>query len=100
MNYLSFGGLFSLRYAYVDLNTNENYAADSLFYKRKIPVKFGDEMSRDGDRYRVVFCKVHKKYRKPFEEALEELKTKMNLLGYTDYEDYCNDLMKQMEKES
>ena len=98
MNYICFGGKFWLRYMYVDVNRNSNYIADSLFYKREIPVNFKDEMVRNGDNYRVIFCKIKKKYQKKFEEALEELKTKMNLLGYTDYEDYCNNLMKELEE--
>ena len=51
------------------------YLADSLFYKRKIIVKFKDEMVREGDKYRIIFCTVHRNYQKDFEEALEELKT-------------------------
>ena len=97
MNYYSFGGLISLRYAYVDLNVNENYVADSLFLKRCIPVKFKTEMKREGDKYRVIFCSISKKYQKPFEEALEELKTKMLLLGHTDYEEYCEQLERELD---
>lgn len=98
MNYISFGGLFSRRYMYVDLNVNSGYAADSLFYKRKIPVKFKDEMMRDGDQYRLIFCKVPKRFRQAFEEALEEMKTKMCLLGHNDYEEYCESVMKELEE--
>jgi len=97
MNYYSFGGRFSQRYMYVDLNVDSGYAADSLFYKRKIPVKFKDEMVREGDKYRVIFCSIPKKFNRAFEEALEELKTKMCLLGHNDYEDYCESLMKELE---
>ena len=95
-NFLFFGGLFRLGYAYVDLNRDKDYAADSLFYKRKIPVRFQDEMARDGDPYRIIFCRIPRKFRKLFEEALEELKTKMSLLGHNDYEDYCRNLMKEI----
>ena len=98
MNYISMGGKFSQRYLYVDLNVNSGYAADSLFYKRKIPVKFKDEMFREGDKYRVIFCSIPKKFRRAFEEALEELKTKMCLLGHNDYEDYCESLMKELDE--
>ena len=98
MNYICFGGRFRLLYMYIDLNVDENYVADSLFYKRDIPVKFKDEWSKDEDKYRVIFCKVRKKYKAKFEEALEELKNKMALLGHIDYEDYCNDLFNQMKE--
>ena len=67
MNYLSFGGRFWLHYAYVDLNTDLDYVADSLFYRHKVPVKFGEEMTRTGDKYRVIFCKIRKEYKEEFE---------------------------------
>ena len=98
MNYISIGGLFSRRYIYVDLNLNSGYAADSLFYKRQIPVKFKEEMVREGDKYLLIFCKIPKRFRQAFEEALEELKTKMCLLGHNDYEDYCDNLLEKLEE--
>ena len=97
MNYYTFGGLFTQGYCYVDLNVNNGYVADSLFVKREIPVKFKNEMAREGEKYRFVFCRIPKKYRKAFEEALEELKTKMNLLGHTDYEDWCDRMADELE---
>ena len=93
MTYINLGGLFYAHYMYIDLNVDEDFVADSLFYKRNIPVKFGEEMSKDDDKYRVIFCKVRKKYRKAFEEALREIPNKMNLLGHTDYEEYCTKLV-------
>ena len=99
MNYLFFGGKFKLKYAYVDLNVDSDYVADSLFYKREIPVSFKDEMVRDGDKYRIIFCKIPRKYKESFEEALKEIYTKMDLLGHTDYKEYCSKLMKEMGKE-
>jgi len=96
-NYLFFGGLFRLKYAYIDLNTDRDYVADSLFYKRNIHVRFIDEMVRDGDKYRIIFCKIQKKYKKAFEEALEEIRTKMSLLGHNDYDEYCDRLMAELE---
>ena len=102
MNYLFLGGLFYLNYAYVDLNADSGYVADSLFYRRKIPVRFREELARDGDKYRFIFCKIKKQHKKTFEEALEELKNKMCLLGHTDYEEYCDHMMKEikLKKES
>ena len=98
MNYIKFNGIFGLRYMYVDINRDYDYVADILFYKRQIPVHFKDEMVKEGDKYRIIFCSIKKKYQKQFEEALEELKDKMHLLGYTDYEDYCERLMKELDK--
>ena len=99
MNYIPMdGGLLSKGYLYVDLNVNSGYVADSLFYKRKIPVTFKDEMVKEGDKYRVIFCKIPKKFCRAFEEALEELKTKMYLLGYNDYEDYSENLIRELKE--
>lgn len=99
MNYLFLGGFLKLGYAYIDLNVDSDYVADSLFYKRQIPVYFKDEMVRAGDKYRIIFCKISRRYRKQFEEALEELKSKMALLGHLDYEEYCNNFMKELLEE-
>lgn len=96
-HYVCLGGWIRLYYMYVDLNVDQDYVADSLFYKRRIHVKFTDEMCRDGDKYRPIFCKIRKKDRKTFEEALEEIPVKMSLLGHNDYEDYCRKLMDELD---
>ena len=97
-HYICLGGKLNAHYMYFDLNRDDNYIADSLFFKREIPVKFKDEMVRDGDKYRAIFCKVKRKHKDKFEEALEELKTKMSLLGHNDYEEYCYNVIKQIEE--
>jgi len=97
-HYISLGGRFYAHYMYFDIDAEDHYIADSLFYKRKIPVIFKGEMIKDGDKYRAIFCKVKRKYKDSFEKALEELKTKMELLGYLDYEEYCVNLIKQMKE--
>lgn len=97
-NYICFDGLFFLSYMYFDLNTDSSYVADSLFYRRKIPVKYKDEMVRDGDKYRAVFCRIRRKYRDAFEEALGELSTKMSLLGHNDYDEYCGKTIAEISK--
>ena len=96
-HYLFLGGRFKLLYMYFDLNVDEGYVADSLFFKRNITVYFGDELAKDGDKYRVIFCKIKRKNKEQFEEALEELKNKMALLGHLDYEDYCHSILNQLE---
>jgi len=105
--YIPLGGWLRLGYAYVDVNPNgDRYLADSLFYKRRIPVKFKGEMVRDKDKYQVVFCTIKKKDRKAFEEALDEIPVKMDLLGHLDYRAYCRklidnlNLMKSTEKKT
>ena len=99
MNYLFLGGrLLYLQYAYVDLNTDSAYVADSLFYRHKVPVKFEEELARDGEEYRVIFCKIRKKYKNEFEKALGEIENKMYLLGHNDYGAFCDKLMQIMQK--
>ncbi len=99
MNYLFLGrGLLYLQYAYVDLHINDKYVGDSLFYRHRVPVKFGPEAERDGDKYRIVFCKIRRKYREEFEKALGEISNKMCLLGHADYDTYCAMLMEMVNK--
>ena len=97
-HYVRLGGHIYAHYMYFDINTDQDYVADSLFYKREIPVKWGDEMVKDGDKYKAIFCKVRRKHAVKFEEAMEELKTKMSLLGHNDYEDFCCGLIKKLEE--
>lgn len=96
MNYLCFEGLFRTTFIYFDLNVNTDYMADSLFYKREIPVKFKKEYCRDGDRYRVITCSVRNKYTPLVKEALDKLTIKMNLLGYTDYEQFAAETIRMI----
>lgn len=86
--------LFTVLYAYVD---HKSYLADSLFVQRKITMRFKSEMVRDDSPYCIVFCKVSKKDVQRFEEALDKLKDKMLLLGYSDYEVVCNEISKMID---
>lgn len=95
MNYRFFGGLFYLQYAYVDLCINDSYVADSPFYRRRIPVRFGRVMVKDNEKYRIVLCKVRRKYREEFEKALGEISNKMSLLGHNDYDEFCAGMMQE-----
>lgn len=92
-SFICYGGLFRIKYLYAD---TPNYVADSIFYKHKIPVKYGEEFVKDGEPYLLVTCKIRRKYRKEFEESFEEVKNKMILLGHIDYEDWWKDLVTKM----
>ena len=92
-NYIRDDRRFSAMYTYLDV---EEYVADSLFYKREIPVKFITEFVKDGEKYRFIICKVRRKYIPDFEKAMEELKVKMALVGHTDYEQSCKRIMGEM----
>ena len=89
MNYYCFGGGFYLHYVYAD---TEDYYADALFNRQKIKVRYGNEYRKDNVKYRIVFCKVRKKYKEAFEKAMEELVNKMDLLSHRDYEDFCRQM--------
>lgn len=75
-----------------------NYSADSLFNRYQIPIKFKGSWERDGDKYIVICCKVRRKDVPKFEQAMEDLKVKMLLIGNTDYASFCESLMKKLEK--
>ena len=59
-------------------------------------------MAKNDSEYIVVFCKVKKKDREKFLESLNLLETKMELMGYSDYEEFCepfvNHFSKKMEE--
>lgn len=50
------------------------------------------EMTKIDSPYRIIFCKVLKRDVQKFEEAIEKLKARMLLLGYTDYIDVCGEI--------
>ena len=80
------------QYIYVDC---KNYLADDLFIKNKITVKFEGDFTKDDSDYIFVYCKVKKKDHDKFIKTLGELKNKMLIMGYFDYELFCE---KQINK--
>jgi len=92
-NYYPYKKLFGLGYMYFDIMIDDHFLGDSIFYKNKIPVKFGETMTSDKYKYCVVFCSIKKKYKEQMEESFKELRHKMDLLGYLDYEDFCNEML-------
>jgi len=97
MNYVALGGWFFLNYAFVDLESGSGYVADSLLRRHKVPVRFKGDMVKEGEKYRVILCKIRRKYRAEFEKALGEIENKMSLLGYNDYGAFCSELMKKLD---
>ena len=80
------------QYMYVDC---KNYLADDLFIKNKITVNFKCDFTKDDSDYIFVYCKVKKKDHDKFIKTLGELKNKMLIMGYSDYESFCE---KQINK--
>ncbi len=97
LNYWKLNAPSLLYYHYAFIDT-EKYFADQLFIKNKVNVSFGKEYKRENSPYIIIFCKIKKKDEKNFLTALSELKNKMILLGYIDYEKVCKELMKSFVK--
>ena len=89
MNYTKYRRFGRTHYLYADC---KDYLADSLFYKRKIPVRFKGEFHNPAKVYLVIHCTIKKKYENEFEEALKELYEKMDYYGWNDYAEFCEEL--------
>ena len=87
-NYLKLKTFSPFSCSYVFLDCDE-YLADQLFIKHKVSVKCGGEFVRDDSRYRIISCKIRKKYEQSFLKALSEMYNKMILRGYGDYQEFC-----------
>lgn len=87
---------FSLRYVYYCIIDADEYLADELFIRHKVKVKFEHEYAKHGTKYLCIFCKIKKKDKLKFLQALEELKSKMLLLGYLDYQKFCEELSRNI----
>ena len=77
---------------YVNCKT---YLAYDLIIKNKITVKFEGDFTKDDSDYIFVYCKVKKKDHDKFIKTLRKLKNKMLIMGYSDYESFCE---KQINK--
>lgn len=94
-NYVKLDCFSIFRYQYVYVDTGK-YLADQLFINHKVRVKFGREMATKDVPYRYVFCKVRKKDEKNFLSALAEIYDKALLMGYSEYEKYCDLLLQEV----
>ena len=84
---------FITHYAYIDV---AEYYADEYLRKRKIHIKFGQELSHPDHGYRIILCKIPKWQEHQFVLSMEELKNKMLICGHADYLDFCKDLRDKM----
>lgn len=96
-NYIAFRQ-FSLLWAHFAFIDVPAYLADQLFIKHKVTVHFGEEAHRNDTEYVIIFCKVRKKDTDRFLAALEELPRKMLICGHLDYEEYCDEIFRKLEK--
>lgn len=82
------------RYAFIDL---EDHLADSLFARRHVQVRYEREFQNPINGYRLVICRVLPWQREGFLKALGELPDKMNLLGFNDYQEFCQEYLDYSE---
>lgn len=73
---------FRKNYLFFD---TDDYHADQIFIRHGVPVKFGREMKKDDNPYRIIFCSIGKKYEDEFYKCMDELGKKMLITGHTDY---------------
>ena len=89
---------FSLFYSYFAYLDTDEYLADMLFHDHEVRVHYGAEYARKDSPYLMIFCKVRKRNEDAFIAALEELPNRMLLLGHTDYLNYWDHLVEEVEK--
>lgn len=85
---------FYRKFLYVDA---PSYAADDLFVKYDVFPLFDNELSRPGDEFVLVVCRVRRREVHDFLTALSELPAKMRLIGHENYEEYCNNLASRLD---
>ena len=73
-----------------------NCSSFSLLYRNKVEIKFKTAARREEEKYQIVFCDVRRKDVDKFINAMEELKNKMLLIGNTDYEAFCEELLPEL----
>ena len=89
---------FSLRYLYYAIIDTADYYADQLFIRHQVTVHFGKEFAHPESTYLIIMCKVRKKDKRRFLDALEELPNKMLLCGHPDYPAFCEQFYEKMER--
>ena len=83
-----------LRQGFVFVDSTERSAVSLINrYRQQIRIRFERIAFRQGDRYHIVFCNVRKKDAPVFRRIMDELRNKMQLTGYTDYDDYCEKIL-------
>lgn len=88
-------GWFKYLLLYIDTN---KYLADPIFKKHNLKVKWINKEFQGDKDYRVIFCKIKKKDLDKFKTSIEELKNKMILLGYDDYESIYSEVYNALKE--
>ena len=91
----------SLFYAFYIYADTKDYSADHILYTNGIrKIKFMQELHCTENDYAVILCRIRRKYEKAFIKSMEELKNKLLILGYTDYEQFCIDFKHEIMDKS
>ncbi len=96
-NFIKLDDFSFFYYTYVFFDTDD-YLADRIFINKRIRIKYGDTYNIPGDKYEIIICKVKKKDEQKFLEGMEELSNKMALMGYDDYDSYCEIMSVELVK--
>lgn len=81
------------------MDSAREYHADSLLQKYGVHARFNNTVYVSPDnRYRFVTCSVPKKEVELFKQAISELPDRMELLGYSDYRERWDAMMKFFEE--
>ncbi len=75
---------------YVDV---PEHKADRLFIDHKVRVWFDGDFRKEDTPYISVLCHIRKRDEKEFLEALSGLSRIVTLLGYRNYDEYCEELL-------
>lgn len=89
-NYLEIRSLIGKKYVYVD---TKDYKADSIIVGEGIRMKIIKEFHKEDEKYCLIYCKVRKDDVIKFELAMDRLKSKMLVCGYSDYEEWCKNTL-------
>ena len=85
---------FSVRYKHFCFADTKDHIAAELFKEHGIKVLFHKQYAKEESDYVFVFVKVLKKDLEKFYEVLEEIKTKMETQGKTEYREVCESFFK------
>ena len=82
---------------YIDV---PEYFADSLFEKHGVMVKREYSLRRPGDEFLIVLCRIRRRDREKYLQAIGELDRKMILCGHPGYEAYCRQICEKLSAQA
>ena len=89
---------FTLSFVYIDIYDGQKYLADQIFINNKIKVFYIDEMINPlNPNYAIMICRIYRWDVKKLLNCMPQIRNKMFLLGYTDYDEQCNQIFNSIE---